>query len=271
MSKLVETVRTPIAIHEYVRAVLDAWHVVNDGVPLKACLGVLWAQYMIETGGRACWNYNVGNAKHVAGDGFDWVALKDVWEGYSPADAAKVIAQGRAIRDPQANRQAAVGKGRVAIRFNQGEPETLFRAYDSLSHAMRSHLQFLKRRYGPAWQLALAGDPVGFANALKAKGYYTASATAYAAGMRRAFDPFMRATAFEVAMTAAVAEGTMAAPEAASPSKDDETPPPVAVRTTPGLGPEIVRPNVPFPERDYSEGPGNDDDDEPDTPPEGAA
>jgi hypothetical protein len=58
---LVPTIRTPVSISEYARAVVRAWPVVESGVPSEAAVAVLHAQYMAETGGRACWNWNIGN------------------------------------------------------------------------------------------------------------------------------------------------------------------------------------------------------------------
>lgn len=198
---LVPTVRTPITPGEYARGVIGAWQHVGSGTPLEAAVAVLYAQCFTETGGRDLWNHNIGNVKHVAGDGYDHCVLHGVWEGVSAAEAKRLISAGLAVADTNPSHIRAVAP-RVAVVLTPENPGSWFRAYDSFEHAMRSHLQFLSRVYGSAWPKVLAGDPVGFAYALRARvpPYFTASAEAYAAIMRPAFDAFVRSTAYEDAI-----------------------------------------------------------------------
>lgn len=198
---LVETVRTPVSMTEYARAVVRAWSEVGEDVPTETALAVLWAQYMTETGGKACWNWNIGNVKHVKGDGFDHCALNNVWEGVTPAQAKTLIDKGLAKPDPSAEHAKAVGKDRVSVILTKDSPGSWFRAYPSLESAMHHHLEFLaKKRYASAWSHVLAGNPTAFATELKRKGYFTASADAYATAMRPHFDAFVRTLAFEQAI-----------------------------------------------------------------------
>jgi hypothetical protein len=114
----------------------------------------------------------------------------------------------------------------------------------------------------------VAGDIVAFAQGLKVRGYYTASSAAYITGMKPPFNAFMSGQSYEIAVAAAVAAGTLlatAAIAAGAMRPDDETPAPIAVRTTPGIGP-IVHPAVELPERTYD---GDDDDDGPEGRPDG--
>lgn len=195
---LVPTVRTVVTAAEYARAVVLAWPRILGGAATKAAAGVLWAQYMIETGGAACWGWNIGNVKKRIGDGHNYQALKGVWEGSSPADAARKIAEGKAKPDNSADHAKAVGPGRVSIILDESDPGSWFRVYADLSEAMESHIQFLALgRYASCWPHVLAGDCKAFARSIHSNGYFSANPDVYGAGMARHFDRFMASDAFE--------------------------------------------------------------------------
>jgi hypothetical protein len=158
----------------YARALARAWRLELGALPTKEQAGVLWAQYGIETGaGPWCFGWNIGNVKHVAGDGHDFHMLANTWELVN-------------------------GKNVV---FQPPHPATWFRTYPSLDVAMVEHLKFLRnKRYAPAWPAVELGDVGWFARLLKAAGYFTADATAYAKGMKPHFDRWMRSSVFEDAL-----------------------------------------------------------------------
>lgn len=141
-------VRTPITKAGFAEAVREAWFEAS-----REAIGTLWAQYALETGrGNACWDNNIGNVKHVSGDGHDYTMLTDVWE---IIDGKKVI-------------------------FQPPHPQTWFRAYRTLGLGMEEHIAFLRKRYAAAWEHVEAGDPDAFARALKAHGYFTGDLGIYA-------------------------------------------------------------------------------------------
>ena len=190
--KRVPAVRTPIEMAEFLSAVKTAWpRALGNEPTTRSARCVLYAQYWIETGGRACFNWNLGNVKHAENDGFDYYCLDGVWEGVSPVTAQRLIASGEAFLDRNSNHISAVGPGRVAVFFKPPHPQTRFRAYASLEDGIEEHLKFIKARFASAWPYILAGDYVKTAYALKARGYFTADAAAYAAGMRSAFEKAM--------------------------------------------------------------------------------
>jgi hypothetical protein len=178
--ELVPTKKTPVTMQGYARGLARAWRLLFGAYPTKGQAGVLWAQYGVETGaGPWCWNFNIGNEKHVAGDGFDYVMLVNV----------KEIVSG------------------VAKYFQPPHPATWFRAFDSLDASMVDHLKFLHgKRYAAAWEGVELENCGIFARLLKAGGYFTADANDYAAGMRAHFDRWMKATAFEDALLELVGE-----------------------------------------------------------------
>jgi len=200
--KLVPAKQTLLTPEQFARAAISNWHVVGEGVPSKRALAVLWAQYMIETGNRYVWNYNLGNTKDVPGDGIDFHALRGTWEGVSQAEANRLISAGLATLDTNANHIKAVAP-RIAVVFQPPHPATRFSAFPDLDAGMSYYLKLLATtKFRTAWPLVLLGDYRGFANALKARGYFTASAKAYADGMSGPFNVFMKSGAYEAAMAA---------------------------------------------------------------------
>lgn len=194
----VPVVRTDITVADYIRSCVRGGLACGLGLLPEVAIGVLRAQYLIETGGTNCFGRNIGNVKKIAGDGFDYHCLRGVWEGVSPAEADRLIASGEAVRDMSANHAKAVGASKVSVIFNPPHPQTRFRYYPSLDVAMQHHLELLaKKRFASCWPAVMRGDVDAFAAALKAKGYFTADASAYAAGMRSPFAKLVATTTYE--------------------------------------------------------------------------
>jgi len=170
----VPVLRTVATRKDYAHAAIAAWKAIHDGAePTKEAVGVLYAQWMVETGGKYFWCWNIGNVKVTQGQvdaGVDWYDLPGTWE----------IING------------------IRVVLPEGHPGRRFRAYASLDDGMAEHLAFLRnKRYAPSWPFVVAGDPDGFARALKRQGYYTAGADDYARIMVAAHGQWMASTAFE--------------------------------------------------------------------------
>jgi len=175
--KCVEIVQTPITMFNFALGAIQAWFglhgLESPTPPSKDQIGVLWAQYGIETGaGPWCWNFNIGNVKHVKGDGHNYVMLHKVWE---------------------------VVKGQRVV-FEPPHPATWFRAYESMNEGMAEHLLFLKEKYAPAWEGVLEGDCHKFALLARQYGYYTAPLQNYTNGMLAHFYNWINSVWFEEAM-----------------------------------------------------------------------
>lgn len=194
--KLLETIRTTPTPVEYVTAALTTISNLS-----REAIGVLWAQFACETGrGRNCWNWNLGNVKHVKGDGFDYVSLKGVWEGVSQAQAQKLVASGQWAIDTDPDHIAGVGPGKVAVVATNGNPATWFRAFPTLQDGMDEHIEFLQsKKWQPTWEAVQSGDPALFARRLKALGYYTASEKVYTDALRYHFNDFQDDGVYEEA------------------------------------------------------------------------
>lgn len=194
MEKEVSPIPTPITLADFVAAVETAWPSIEEEPCTRPSCSVVYAQYWIETGGKACYNWNIGNVKHVDRDGFDYYCLRGIWEGVPLAQAQRLVATGEASLDPVLSHNTAVGAGKVSVVFNPPHPQTRFRSYASLVDGMEEHLLFLQKRYATAWTYLLLGDYINVAYALKARGYFTADPSIYAAGMKPAYE---RAMAFD--------------------------------------------------------------------------
>lgn len=169
--------RTVCTPRDYARAFIRAWRELYEGAyPSQEQVGVLYAQWMVETGGSACWNWNIGNVKVTSAQvlaGVPWIDLPGTWE--------------------------ILGGKKVILQA--GDPGRRFRAFENLDVSMPEHLRFLRgKRYASSWPFVEQGDPTGFAFALKKQGYYTASVEAYAAGMSAHFRIWLQSAAYDDAL-----------------------------------------------------------------------
>lgn len=167
-------VQTPISARDYARGVGGAWRKLTaergeGALPTKEQLGVLWSQFMIETGGTHCYDFNLGNIKEIPGDGIPYMALHGVWE---------IIAGRRKELSPD-------------------DPGSWFSAFRTLEEGAEFYLRKLMTRFARSWTFVLQGDPVAFARALRMQHYYTGDPDAYAAGMKLHFAAWMKTTHFE--------------------------------------------------------------------------
>lgn len=141
----VPDVLTPITPAILYAALRRAWPTVIGGLPQRCSLLVLLAQVAEETGWHACHCWNLGNVKHVPGDGHDFCEFR-----------ASEIVGGHEIFSTMA-----------------------FRAFASLDLGAVDYLGLLHRHFAGAWQPVLDGDPAAFVRALKAAHYFTADEGLY--------------------------------------------------------------------------------------------
>lgn len=133
------------------QAVYDALGRVSYGLGHDSRL-VLLSQWCLETGGgKSCHRWNIGNVKHLRGDGHAWTMFGGVTE---------------------------VLGGRVQ-RFEPPDPQTWFRAFSTLDAGATDYLAILRTRFASAWPAVLAGDPAAFGHALAVQHYYTSPEQAY--------------------------------------------------------------------------------------------
>lgn len=175
MAHEVPRARTTPALAQWRDALLNAALLL--GVHLtESSLAVMHAQWALETGrGKACFCWNLGNKRHTTEETYCTIAA--AWEcsaeGAVPAGAKVISAPPGAVCAP----------GDVYYLPPAGAQR--FAAFASIEEGARAYLTFLLRpSYARAWAEVLRGDAGAFAAVLKQLGYYTASAIAYAQGLR---------------------------------------------------------------------------------------
>ena len=127
--------------------------------PERSSLLVLLAHWSLETGfGHYCHRFNLGNKKHIEGDGHDFVMFR----------CNEVI-------------------GGRTVWFDPPNPATWFVAFADLDSGTADYLVGLRGRFRSAWPSVLSGDPAGFCHALKLARYYTADEAIYTAGVLRCY------------------------------------------------------------------------------------
>jgi hypothetical protein len=176
-AELVPTTRTTCTLNDLIAGLTQGWLKQFGELPKKECIGVLYAQNALETGGTvSMWNYNIGNVKFVPSknpdddNGKQYMMLSNVWE---MINGKKVI-------------------------FQPPSQATWFRAFPTLGDGIAHHLDFLKNhRYKASWSAVESGNPAAFAHLLRQAGYYTASEADYTRLMNNYFNKFMKDQTFE--------------------------------------------------------------------------
>jgi hypothetical protein len=153
--QLVPCVATVVSPATLYAALRGAWAGLLGAQPSRQSLLVLVAHWALETGwGHSCWNWNLGNVKHVDGDGRDFYSVR----------CNEVIA------------------GKV-VWIEEGQPGSFFRAFAGLAEGAADYLRLLHGQFGFAWPAVEAGDPAGFCHALRQRGYFTADEATYTRGV----------------------------------------------------------------------------------------
>jgi flagellar protein FlgJ len=148
----VEAKRTPASMQQIRAALSRAVQAVTGRSPSADALDVLQSQVSLETAhGSQMFNFNFGGIK-----------------GASPSGTTASYMTHEVL-------------GGQDVTLSQG-----FRAYGSLDEGARDYVSTLQTRFPAAFAQAAHGSVDGFAHALKASHYYTASEASYDAGLRAA-------------------------------------------------------------------------------------
>lgn len=149
----VAATKTPVSVADMWQVMAAGWAAQTGFMPSTEQLQVIMAQWMLETGnGASMIQWNVGNFKHVAGDGMNYAT-------YQTSECTS----GGSNCTPQSGS---------------------FVAYDSLAAGVDAYYSaFVTGKWKVAWPAAVAGDVSAFAQALSDAGYYTASESSYESGM----------------------------------------------------------------------------------------
>ena len=189
----VSAARTPVTIADMVGAMAAAWRDVLGNDPAPSSLGVLLAQWALETAqGASMVCYNVGNFKAPNPKPDDLFCYFATWE--------------------------VVNGQRIELR--PPDPGCRFAAFATLTDGCHAYLTAMISRWRSAWPFVILGDVDGFAAELHAHGYYTAPEAEYAKGMHARL-ALLEPT---IERVLAAAAPTDPAPMAVVPAQPDVTP-----------------------------------------------
>lgn len=168
--------RTPITYNEICNALLLCWEVTGT-VPTRRACRLAAAQIAIESGLKSCWNYNISGIKTKPNNG------RTHWQFFSTTERfteeqliyAQRLSPGIEIVGPS--------EGKTLVKVHPKHPYCCFRAFESLSEAMRDHLLTLQAKFPDGFNGLLTGDPAQFAHGLKKNRYYTAIERVYSSGL----------------------------------------------------------------------------------------
>lgn len=169
------TERTLISNKDFIKALMKEWNKMFGELPSKETVCVVYAKYMIETGGKNIWNYNFGNIKKSLTDGHQdgYIQLAGTWE--------------------------IIGGKKVV--FSKEHPQSYFRWYPNLEAAMHDYLILISSpRYKASFAALKLGSPTAYAHALKMAGYYTADEKIYASSVLLFFNKIMYSPDYNLAL-----------------------------------------------------------------------
>jgi hypothetical protein len=142
---LVAPTRTRLDGAQAALALRNAWTKVTGQPPSEQTVAVLTAQWAHETGnGASMYNYNFGGIKGASPEGLS--VSQRTHEGFGASE--------HTIMDR-------------------------FRAYRSADEGATDYVKLLVQRFPEASQSATKGDPAGFVQGLKQRGYFTGDPAAY--------------------------------------------------------------------------------------------
>lgn len=155
---------TPLSEEAAALALKEGWRNVFDEIPTIEQLSLLWSQSALETGRwKFIHNNNFGNIKVIPGHVYSMFRCNEIINGKTQW-------------------------------FDPPHPQTAFCAYLTPEAGAEAYIRFLaqKKRYQPAWQEVINGNPQAFCHQLKVSGYYTASETLYTKGVVSLVNEFKR-------------------------------------------------------------------------------
>lgn len=196
-------VATPVDPVDLAIALMHAWRRRRGEYPTRRTLCVLLSQSALETRRwLSMWGNNLGNVKSTMR--VEPFYFKDCTELLRPADAkAHLVAPviGRdgkpSVRFVRKNKEGQVSASGVSLEtwtlsFHAPHPACAFRWFETLDEGVEFYLTFLEKKYAPAWEHVIAGDPAAFVKALKARGYFTADLEEYMTAVVSIFTEFLR-------------------------------------------------------------------------------
>ena len=173
---------TPCSPAELYASLRAAWvQTCQDSDPSRASLLTLLAHWGLETGfGHYMHCWNLGNKKHVPGDGHDYCQFACGEE--LPAASVQAGPLVQIVSTYVRN-----GVAFDSVKFIPPHPATSFVACSGLAAGTLDYFVGMRGRFRAAWPFVVAGDVAGFCHALRQQGYYTADEGVYTASVLRCY------------------------------------------------------------------------------------
>jgi hypothetical protein len=154
---------TPLDRNHMAYYLREGWKKLYDEYPSNKSLSILWAQTVLETGGKFLRNWNWGNIKKREGLEFTSYYCTEVING-------------------------------KVYKFHPYHPETYFAAWPGPVEGAAGYISFLanRSRYRKAWDALVEGDPRLYCIELKNGGYFTAPLSHYMSIVLKLVDEFNR-------------------------------------------------------------------------------
>jgi hypothetical protein len=169
--------RTPLEYPALCNAALLALDCLKVSVT-RAAARLVVAQFALESGMKTCLNFNVSGIKTKRG------SAKYDWQYFTTHErlTAEQVQLAQSLGPELVVVVAHEGK-LTTVRLLPKHPWCCFRAFQSLQAAVDDHCVTLRDTFGKkepkSLDALLTGDPLAYAHALRANGYYTAKETAY--------------------------------------------------------------------------------------------
>lgn len=180
--------KTELTIPALWNALLIGWETMGVN-PTRCAVELKLAHIKLETGLRACWNWNLGNTKSGTNDGKCWQYFscgEEIPEGRVKAIDA-LLPGHLEVR----SRYARNGVPYASVWIKAPHPWTKFQAFETLEEGIAGQLGYLKR-HPKVLAALMTGDPTAYNDALVAAAYYTAGKSQYLSALKANLNDVVR-------------------------------------------------------------------------------
>lgn len=184
-------VKTPLTILALWNALLVRWE--RLGVPVRrSAVELKLAHVQLETGLRACWQWNLGNVKYSAKHPSFWQFFA-CGEEVGSAQLQEAKRYGMHLVEVKKEYAGGNGAPRYSLWLKPPHPWTKFAAFESLADGVEFQFGYLLRHPGVLAALQ-TGDAQSYNDQLVAAGYYTAGKERYLRTLQGCLESVRRET-----------------------------------------------------------------------------
>ena len=191
MPKLLSAKRMIVSLDRMLEALAISWVNIFNEQPKKESLIVLLAQGALETARYSKMiSYNIGNIKSTPNDNRDYTFYK--CNEILSKDTANKLLQTQKADGGKVVITKNIDDKTCVVDFYPNHKYARFLAFETLEEGSVCYLNFLYKKYNPAWSAVLAGDPSNFVHLLKVNHYFTADESQYKKSVISLYSEFLR-------------------------------------------------------------------------------